>query len=154
MKKKFIFILLSVAILVFILLFLNFKKTDSTITTKPTFTINSSLPKRGDKIEIYAFHSTQRCLSCINISKFIKSLLETKYSKELSLGLIVFKEINIDLTENQQLANDYQASASSLFITVTKDGQSFKEQDTDVWRYVAYENKFKSYFEAKLKYLL
>ena len=146
-----IFILLIFALIIF-------KPFDSKekimyVEAKPP-SVNTSLPSAVEKIEVFAFHATQRCISCINISKYAKAVIEEKFTPEVAFGKIIFKEINIEMPENKQIAKDYQVSGSSLYITVTKDGQTFKEEDTDVWRYVAYETKFKSYFEAKIKKLL
>ncbi len=154
---KYLYIFGTIAIIL-VSVFIIFKPKQEVVvadqTPTPTPKIVTTLPTSGDKIEVFLFHATQRCISCINIGKFTKSVVDEKFSQELSTGKIIFKEINIDLAENRQIAKDYGVSGSSLFITVTKDGQMFKEEDTDVWRYVPYETKFKNYFEAKLKYLL
>jgi len=156
MKKFFIVIPILILLISALIIFKPFEPSEKVIyiAPQPTPSINTSLPSGSEKIEVFAFHSTQRCVSCINVSNFVKSVINEKFINEVNSEKIIFKEINIDLSENKQLAKDYQISGSSLFITVTKDGQIFKEEDTDVWRYVPYETKFKSYFEAKIKKLL
>ena len=124
------------------------------IAPQPTPTINTSLPSGSGKIEEFVFHATQRCISCINIGKYTKATIEEKFPQELKSGKITFKEINIDLTENQKLAKDYGVSGSSLYITTTKEGQISNEEDTTVWRLVTNEAQIKSYLEAKLRKLL
>jgi hypothetical protein len=107
-----------------------------------------------DKIEVFLFHSTQRCVSCINIGKFTKQTIDNNFSEELNLGKIVFKEINIDLPENYQLAEKFQASGSSLFINMIIDGKDYIEQDLKVWRLVGDEGEFESYFKEKIENIL
>ena len=155
MKKIFIIIPISILLIFTIVIFKPFESKEKImyVEAKPP-SVNTSLPSDVEKIEVFAFHSTQRCISCVNVGKYTQEIITQKFAPEVASGKIIFKEINIDLPENKQLAKDYQVSGSSLYITVTKDGQTFKEEDTDVWRYVAYQTKFKSYFEAKIKKLL
>lgn len=120
----------------------------------PTQTINTTLPSGSEKIEVFAFHATQRCISCINIGKYTQEVINQKFASEIYSGKIVFKEINIDLPENKQMAKDYGVSGSALFINAIKDGKDNHEEDATVWRLVTNEAQLKTYFEAKLKKLL
>ena len=108
----------------------------------------------ADKLEVYYFHTTARCYSCKAIGRYIKETMEQKYSQEIQNGLIDFKEINIDLPENKEVAGKYQASGSSLYINQIKNGQDNIEQDTNVWRFVVDEVKFKDYLENKINVYL
>ncbi len=154
----FLFVLVFIFSISALVLFEPFKAKEKVISNDqkpiPTQTINTTLPSGSEKIEVFSFHSTQRCISCIYIGQYTQEVITQKFASEVSSGKIIFKEINIDLSENKQLAKDYQVTGSSLYITVTKDGQTFKEEDTDVWRYVPQETKFKSYLESKIKKLL
>jgi disulfide oxidoreductase YuzD len=120
----------------------------------PTQTITTTLPSGSEKIEVFVFHATQRCISCINIGKYAKAVIEEKFPEELKSGKITFKEVNIDLPENFKMAQDYGVSGSALFINAIKDGKDNHEEDTTVWRLVTNEGQIKTYFEAKLKALL
>lgn len=120
----------------------------------PTQTIVTSLPKGAEKIEVFVFHATNRCISCINIGKYSKAVIEEKFLGELNSGKITFREVNIDLPENFKMAKDYGVSGSALYINAVKDGKDNHEEDTTVWRLVTNEAQMKSYFEAKLKSLL
>jgi len=116
--------------------------------------IKSNLPSNSEKIEIFYFHSNQRCVACINLNQYTKEVVEKIFSQEVNSDKISFREINIDFPGNRQLARDYNVSGSSLYITVIKEGQRYKEEDTDVWRYITNKKRFINYFEAKIKKLL
>jgi hypothetical protein len=116
--------------------------------------IVTSLPKGAEKIEVFVFHATSRCISCINIGEYTKAVIEEKFSKELNSGKITFREVNIDLPENFKMAKDYGVSGSALYINAVKNGKDSHEEDTTVWRLVANETQMKTYFEAKLKAIL
>ena len=120
----------------------------------PTQTITTTLPSGSEKIEVFVFHATNRCISCINIGKYAKAVIEEKFPEELKSNKITFREVNIDLPENYKMAQDYKVSGSALFINAIKNGKDNHEEDTTVWRLVTNETQMKNYFEAKLKALL
>lgn len=116
-------------------------------------TMDIKSPK-ADKIEVFLFHTTQRCISCINIGKFAKQTLDDNFQEELNSGKVVFREINIDLPENYELAEKFQASGSSLFVNTVRGGKDYIEQDLKVWRLVGNQVDFDSYFKEKIANIL
>lgn len=134
----------------------------STSKTQPTKTANASQSRTSndypmssaetvaDKLEVYYFHSTARCVSCRTIGQYIKETMEQKYGKQISDGKIDYREINVDLPENEDVARKYQASGSSLFINRIKDGQDNIEPDTLIWRLLGNEVQFKKHLEDKV----
>lgn len=156
MKKLFIVIPIFILLVSALIIFKPFEPKEKIIyiAPQPTPSINTSLPSGSEKIEVFAFHATQRCISCINIGKYTQAVVEEKFPDELKSGKITFREVNIDLAENRQLAKDYGVSGSALYINAVKDGKDNHEEDTTVWRLVTNEAQIKSYFEAKIKKLL
>ena len=110
----------------------------------------SSAESVADKLEVYYFHRTARCYSCKTIGQYVKETIENKYGKQINNGTIYFREINLDLAENKEIAKKYQASGSSLFINRITNNKDNIEQDNNVWRLLNNEAQFKSYFENKL----
>jgi hypothetical protein len=151
MKKYIIIIVITVAVAGFIL-FNYYGQKKEQINANYSI-IDIKLPKT-EKIEVFLFHNTQRCISCINIGKFAKQTIDNSFSEELNSGKIVFREINIDLPENYQLAEKFQASGSSLFINTIRGGKDYIEQDLKVWRLVGNEVEFESYFKEKIANML
>jgi hypothetical protein len=107
-----------------------------------------------DKIQVYLFHGTLRCSACINIGKYSQKTLNEYFQPELDSGKIEFKEINIDVPENKELAKKFQASGSNLFINVITNGQDNITKDVAVWRLVSDETQFKNYLKDKINKLL
>ena len=107
----------------------------------------------ADKIEVFVFHATQRCISCITIGKFAKETVDEYFQQESKDGKIEFREINIDLPENRSLAQKFQASGSALFINAIRNGQDDINEDVQVWRLVQNETQFKSYLKGRLDIL-
>lgn len=157
--NKFYIIGSIIIILVFsVFIFGSFKPKKQVISVSPPSTIaqtiDTSLPSGSEKIEVFVFYTTQRCISCINVGKYAKAVIEEIFPQELKSGKITFKEVNIDLPENYKMAQDYRVSGSALYVNAIKDGKDNHEEDTTVWRLVTNEAQMKSYFEAKLRKLL
>ena len=110
--------------------------------------------KPAEKIQLYLFHSTNRCYSCITAGEYAKKTLEQNFSKELESEKIEFREINVDLAENKEVAAKFKATGTSLFINSVIDGQDNIKEDTQIWRLVANEKSFTDYLFKKLKDLI
>lgn len=117
-------------------------------------TKNSLSTLKADKIEVFHFHATQQCWSCITVGEYALKIIKEKFPEEYANGKIVFKDINGDLSENRELVQKYQARGSSLFVNAIVDNKDNIEEDVVVWRLITNEKRFKEYFESKLNKLL
>ncbi|MGB7843758.1 MAG: nitrophenyl compound nitroreductase subunit ArsF family protein [Salinimicrobium sp.] len=81
------------------------------------------LDKSVSKIEVLDFHSTHRCMTCKAIEANTKYTLNTYFSKELKENKITFKVINVDEKKNEKIAKKFEASGTSLFLNVIKNGK-------------------------------
>lgn len=104
----------------------------------------------AEKVQVYLFHSTQRCPTCIAIGRLAGETVQEFFQPELQAGKIEFREINIDLPENKELAARFQAAGSALYINAIADGRDNIVQDTAVWRLTQDEAKFKSYLRGEI----
>jgi thioredoxin-related protein len=109
---------------------------------------------KADKVQVFTFHATQRCATCIAIGKLSGEVVEEYYQPELRDGKIEVREINIDLPENKELAAKFQASGSALKINAIYDGQDNISEDTAVWRLTSNPVQYKSYLKNKIDALL
>lgn len=108
----------------------------------------------ADKIEVVHFHATQQCWSCITVGEYTLKTIKEKLPEEYASGKIVFKDINGELKENQEIVVKYQARGSSLFVNVIRDDKDDIAEDVTVWRLVNNESQFITYFEKKINTLL
>ena len=108
----------------------------------------------ADKIEVIHFHAEKQCFSCLTVGEFALKTIQEKFKQEYESGIIVFKDINIDLIENQEIVQKYGVQGSSLFVNGIIDGKDNIVEDINVWRLVYDENYFKTYFESSLNKLL
>jgi len=91
----------------------------------------TSLDKSVSKIEVLDFHTTHRCMTCNAIEANTKYTLETYFAKELNDNRITFQVINVDEEENEKIAEKFEASGTSLFLNVIKDGKETQINLTD-----------------------
>lgn len=92
-------------------------------------TISSN--KSISKIEVLDFHSTHRCMTCNAIEANTKYTLNTFFGKELKEGKITLQVINVDEKENLKIAEKFEASGTSLFLNVIKNGKETQINLTD-----------------------
>ena len=105
-----------------------------------------------EKIEVYHFHATQQCSSCIAVGNLAEETINTYFSDELKSGKIVFASINIDLPENKVLVDKYEAKGSSLLIgTYYKDGSFSKEENTNVWYKISNKADYMNYLKGVIE---
>lgn len=109
---------------------------------------------KADKIEVFNFHRTQRCWSCLTLGKLSEKTIKEKFAEESVSGKVVFKAINIELPENNNIVNLFKASGSSLYINAIKDGNNHIEQNMKVWQFLSDESAFTSYLEEQIRSLL
>ena len=108
----------------------------------------------ANKVEVFLFHATQRCPTCIAIGRFTGETVNERFQNELKSGQVKFREINIDLPENKVLAQKFQAGGSALYFNAIKDGVDNIEQDTKVWSLIGNTAQFKDSIENRINNLL
>ena len=154
-KPYFIFVVMFLALIGFgSILTNNQNAKNNNLNTEDIKSPNTEKLLKLDKIEVFLFHTTHRCISCINIGKYTKQAIDNNFSEEVESGKIIFKEINIDLPENYELAQKFQASGSSLFVNVIREEKDNIEQDLKVWMLIGDEKKFESYFKNKIENII
>ncbi len=109
---------------------------------------SSSIATVADKVQVFLFHTTQRCSTCIAIGKLAGETVNERFQDELKSGKIEFREINIDLAENKELAKKFQASGSIFFINNIYNETDHIKSDSKVWRLTSSPDAFKDYLEG------
>ena len=92
---------------------------------------DNSLDQSISKIEVLDFHSTHRCMTCNAIEANTEYTLITYFSEELKEDKITFQVINVDKKENERIAEKFEASGTSLFLNVIKNGKETQINLTD-----------------------
>lgn len=101
-------------------------------------------------VEVYHFHRTTQCGSCIQLGKLAEKTVNTYFADELLSGALVFGHINYELPENQVLSDKFGPSGASLWIGTTVSGEFHNEEDTKVWYKLWDEEDFMTYLKEVL----
>ena len=105
-----------------------------------------------DKLEIFHFHGTHQCYSCITVGDYAEETVKTYFADELNSGKIVFGHINGELMENRDLVMKYGVTGSSLWLGVyTKDGKFIPEQNINVWYKIGNKREYMEYFKGVIE---
>ncbi len=84
------------------------------------------------KLQVYYFHSTNRCVTCNSIEENVKQVLDRNFKDEMEQGIIDFKVLNVDEKTNKTLVNEHQAVGAALHLVTLNEG---KKTDNDLTRY-------------------
>lgn len=69
------------------------------------------------KLNIVYFHAKYRCATCNSIEENTKKTLNTYFSEQLKNGTIKLQIVDVSEEKNAKIAEKYEASGSSLFLT-------------------------------------
>lgn len=75
------------------------------------------------RLEVYCFHGTRQCTTCKNMKANTLKALTLHYSKQLQDSSIVFKIVDVDLPENEVLAEKFQATGTALMLNWIRQGK-------------------------------
>jgi len=78
---------------------------------------------KNTRIDVYYFHRTERCQTCLSIEENTKATLEAYFSDEVEDGTITFRSINFEGDADTDLIEKYSADGPSLFLTRVKNGK-------------------------------
>ena len=150
MNFKYLFLIALIGISIFALGCTGIKEDnitgDSSVETVKADTVNI------DKLEIYHFHGTHQCYSCITVGDYAEETVNTYFKDELDKGTIVFGHINGELPENQELVKKYGVTSASLWLGVySKNGSFSAEQNTNVWYKIDNKETYMTYLKGVIE---
>jgi hypothetical protein len=104
------------------------------------------------KVEVFHFHGTHQCYSCITVGALAEKTVNTYFKDELDSGRIVFGHVNAELPENASLVQKYEVTSASLWIgTYYANGTFVKEENVNVWYKISDETGYMEYLKGILE---
>lgn len=108
---------------------------------------NEAKASTSDKVEVYYFHNTSRCVTCKTVESETKADLETLYGSQ-----VTFKALNLEEDATKAIAKKLQVSGQTLLlvkgtkkINITNEGFMYARTNP---------TKFKSIIKEKVDGLL
>ncbi|BEG98877.1 nitrophenyl compound nitroreductase subunit ArsF family protein [Bacteroides sedimenti] len=77
---------------------------------------NGAQKVAAQQVEVYYFHFTRRCPTCMAVETESKNNLVALYPKQVKGGSVVFKSINLDDKSSEVIAKKCQANGQSLLV--------------------------------------
>jgi hypothetical protein len=79
--------------------------------TKPEQVIIAS-----DNVEVYYFHFSRRCATCMAVEANAMNAMQTLYPEQIKAGGYFFKAVNLDETANADLAKKFEVGGQCLLV--------------------------------------
>lgn len=110
---------------------------------------------RADKVIAYYFHGNYRCASCTKMEKYSRDAITMYFDKEIKQGVISFKTVNTDLSENKHFLQDYQLYTKSLVLIAVKNNKTLKWKNlVKTWQHLNNKNDFYKYVQTETRKFL
>lgn len=104
----------------------------------------------AEKVVVYYFHTTARCVSCHKIEQYTKETLESSFSDAMTSGKIDFQMLNTEDPENRHFVQDYQLYTKSVVLSKVKDGKEIEFKNLDkIWNLLGNKEKFSEYIKLE-----
>lgn len=94
-------------------------------TQKPAETAN--------RVDVIYFHAAQRCVTCLCFEQHVNSVIDKYFQDAMSSGKLTYKVLNVQTPENKEMAKQYGAVGSQLFINVIIKGIDNITDIQDIW---------------------
>ena len=117
-------------------------------------TKNESGKDARAKVLVYFFHGTHRCTGCINAEKATVDVLNKLYKEQQDKGIITFRSVNIEESQNKALAEKYQAAWNMLLIVPSDNESGRMELTEQAFMYGTSPNELEPYLKAAIDPLL
>jgi len=104
----------------------------------------------GDKVVPYYLHTTFRCVTCNEIERLTKALLDTEFAADLASGRIEWREANFQ--HDESLAKRYEVVSSCVVVVQVRGGKEAAYQRLDdVWTRYQNPSDFNQYVGSAIK---
>lgn len=109
-------------------------------------------PKTSTKYIVYYFRTTGRCHSCIEMERLTKETIEKNFAKEIKSGLVEFRSVDVETSENGHYIKDYGLYTKSVIISEVKNGKEVRWKNLDqIWRKLGNRTEFSNYINQETR---
>jgi hypothetical protein len=106
-------------------------------------------------VKVTYFTTNVRCPSCLKIEELTRKTVESRFSKEVAEGSVVFQLINTDLPGNEHFIKDYALVSKTVVVAEFEKGiQKEWVNLQDVWLKFTDPQAFEEYVASTVITLL
>jgi len=117
-------------------------------SVNPGGTLNQQTVSQADKTIViaYYFHRTIRCKTCIDIESNAERVIKENFAKELADGQLTWMPLNLEESNGQKLAKEFDVFSSTLVIAKMKgDNPTEYKKLEKVWDLLGNPEEFSLY---------
>lgn len=132
-------------------------KIDYGSSTNPDATGSKSPSLPANRVDVIYFHVNQRCVTCLCFEDHINNVIEKYFQDAIASGKLTYRVLNAQTPQNTEIAKEYGAVGSQLFINTITDGKDHIEDIDTIWYWncrnnpQGFELKVKNAIELRLK---
>jgi hypothetical protein len=90
-----------------------------------------------ERVVVYYFHNTARCVTCKKIEAYTKEALDSGFAEALEDGRLEWRVVNLDEPGNGHYVKDFQRTSSSVVLEKISEGRTEKWKNlARVWKLV------------------
>ncbi len=78
--------------------------------------LTAEAPPSVTQVDVYYFHFSRRCATCLNVEKVTKESVESLYPDQVRKGEITFKSINLDEDDGEALGKKNGIEGQTLIV--------------------------------------
>lgn len=152
-KSRFAAVLPALLILCTIFLAILAAGCTGTVPARPALSPVPSLTPQNhtvSSIELVFFHPVPGCDSCERVGRMANETVTTYFGPELAAGRIRFRDVNLNLPENRDIANRYGAYTESLWIGEHDETGFHVTEILDIWYYAYNREEYMKYLKGVL----
>jgi hypothetical protein len=117
--------------------------------------VDAEVPATTNReIQIYYFHRTGRCATCLAMEKWTPEMAETLAAAEAPVR-ITMSVVNLDLPENEHYAKDFDITFNTVVFAEPRDDAPTRWKNlSDIWDFSRDEAAFKKFVESEFALFL
>jgi len=105
-------------------------------------------------VEVYYFHATMRCPTCLAIEEQTKKTLDENFAEEMNSGSVKLIVINLEEKENKAQVEKFEVGWSSLFLYVSENNTTVNLTEDAFANARSHPEDFRVELEKEIKKLL
>lgn len=78
--------------------------------------LSSFIPPDTKQVDVFYFHFSRRCATCLNLEKVAKESVETLYPEQVKKGEITFQSVDLDEDAGEALGKKYNIEGQTLIV--------------------------------------
>jgi hypothetical protein len=102
-------------------------------------------------VEVYYFHFSRRCNTCVSVEENSKQAMETLYPEKMKSGEYIFQGVNLDEKDSETIANRLGVASQTLLIV---HGDKKIDITGEGFMYAGNLEKMKSMIQKKVEEIL